>query len=138
PRKVLALTDLVRRERRAVTTNPAGRARLAGDGHVDRPRVAAEPPESRGRTVAEDGAGAEGEDRRHPPSLAIEGRPADGEHSGVDPMQASRPQPAVDPARPKPDLAELRPRHHPVLPLRKRRDLVVPRPRLPFASHIDA
>lgn len=66
-------------------------------GHVDRGSAArAQSPERRGADVAEDRPVAQGEDGRHPASLARQPPVAHREHAGVQPMQPAVARSGVD------------------------------------------
>ena len=100
------------------------------DGAVD---WAQELPEDCGGDVAEDGAGAAGEHRRHEASVEAQPAVADGVDAAVDAMQPSRTRSLRDSSAPQPNAFELAQSDDSVLP---RSDLIDPQiERVEFVLH---
>jgi hypothetical protein len=71
--------------------------------------------------MREHGSGPTSEHGGEPVTLGPEARRAHGVDAAVDPVEAPGPDALGDPMWPKPEIKQLRPRDHPVLPLRERR-----------------
>ena len=125
--------DLVGGQRDLVHLQARAAPAMARRDDVDapRPRPAHAPEGGRG-AVAQDGAVAGGEHRRHPPRLVPEGAMADRVDPAMQSMQPSCPGAVLDRARAEPDRAELPRGHHAVLAHRQRRDRLLDRTRRTF------
>ena len=96
------------------------------DDDVDDRRVAAlQVPQRGGRCVAERGARAAREDRRHPAPVHAEHRVPDGVDADVDRLQPARLDAAADRGGSEPEGEELASGDHAVLARRERREIAL-------------
>jgi hypothetical protein len=93
------------------------------------------PQSCAGRAVAQRGARAGSEDRRHPPGLVPQSAVPNGIHAAVHPVKPTQRDAVLDRVRSEADVEKLRARQHSVLPAGDVGDRVVNRTRRTFGGY---